>query len=285
MRGLPTVCDALLPFGLAVNLVIGFPSVAVAQVAAAPDITVDLSGVIVTDDEVAIDDLMGGIAIEAFGGLPDGVEVDAYHDDGLNGVLFSVDSTVSLPGGVIARDEDVVRFDGGVYSLVFDGSVEGVTAGVGVDGLTRDLGGELVLSFDTAVTLDGVALDDEDLARFAGGVFTLALDASAMGIDRALDTDAVATLGAGVWALSFDSHGSAGGVTFADEDVVRVDTSGPTFALFFDASAEHAGWSDADLVALPEPGVAASLLSGAAGLAVLANIRGAKARRSTRTRR
>lgn len=246
--------------------------------AAAPDITVDLSGVIVADHEVAIDDLGGGIALETFGGsLPAGAEVDAYHDEGPGGVLFSLDTAASLPGGVFAGPEEVVRLAGGVFTLVFDGSAEGVPAGVGVDAVTRS-GGNLVLSFDTAVTLDGITFADEDLARFAGGLFTLALDASAVGIDAALDTDAVDSIGANLWALSFDSDGVAGGVSFADEDVVRVDTSSLAFALLFDASAEHAGWRNADLGALPEPSLAATLLTGAAAMAALTRTRRAKAR-------
>lgn len=269
-------------------LLIGAPSAAVVPVAAAPDITVDLGGTIVSDDQVAIDDLMNGIAIESFGGsLPAGVEVTAYHDDGTSGVLFSVDSATALPGGVFAGPEDVVRLDGGVFTLAFDGSSHGVPSGVHVDDVTRDSAGHLVLSFDTTVLLDGVIVEDEDLARFDGTRFTLALDGSAVGIDSALDTDGVEAIGPGVWALSFDNDGTVGGVTFADEDVVRVDTSGPgpTFALLFDGSFEHAGWRDADLHALPEPGSATSLLSGAVALVVLESGRRERARRSTSSRR
>ena len=121
----------------ALTLRVGVVSAA-PTVSTAPDVTVTLDGTIVTDDQVAIDDRAGGIAIESFlGGLPSGAEVDAYHDDLANGVLFSVDTRVALPGGVIAGDEDVVRMNGGTFSLVFDGSALGVPAGVGVDGVTR----------------------------------------------------------------------------------------------------------------------------------------------------
>lgn len=254
-------------------MVLALPCAALAQVAATPDVTVDLSGVTVTDEQVAIDDLVGGIALETFAGsLPAGAEVDAYHDDGSSGVLFSVDTTVSLPGGVVARPEDVVRLDGS-FKLVFDGSAEGVPAGVGVDAVTRSGDDHLVLSFDETVVLDGVTVEDEDIARFDGTLFTLALDASAVGVDRSLDTDAVAAIGPGVWALSFDGHGALGSVNFADEDVVQVNTSGPTFALLFDASAEHAGWAPADLGALPEPDAPSGVSAGALLLAMLARRR------------
>jgi hypothetical protein len=259
--------------------VIATPSFAVNTLAGAPDVTVELSGTIVTDDQVAVDDLMGGIVLESFGGsLPPAIEVTAYRDDGVNGVLFSVDAPVSLPGGVIAGPEDVVRLNGGVFTLAFDGSANGVPSGVHVDAVTREPGGNLVLSFDTTVLLNGITLEDEDLARFDGVVFTLALDASAMGIDRALDTDGAQSGGPGVWAVSFDTDGSVGGVTFADEDVVKVNTSGPTFALLYDGSAVHPELRGADLHALPEPSALKSLLPGAVALAALATRRRAKVR-------
>jgi hypothetical protein len=250
----------------------GIPCAAL-TVSAAPDITVQLNGTLVTDDQVAIDNGAGGIAVQSFGGsLPTGVEVDGYFDDGVNGVLFSVDSAVSLPGGIDARPEDVVRLNGGTFSLAFDGSARGVPSGVKVDAVSREPGGNLVLSFDTTVVLSGITFEDEDLARFDGSAFTMALDGSAVGIDRALDVDGAAPGGPGVWALSFDSDGVLGGVTFADEDIVRVNTSGPTFALLYDGSAAHPEWGAADVHAMPEPGFAA-LLCGAATLAALAGAR------------
>src|SRR5687768_3954079 len=141
------------PLATFIGALIALPISSHADIAAAPDITADLSGVAVTDHQVAIDDLAGGIVLETFlGSLPPGAEVDAYHDDLANGVLFSVDTRVPLPGGVTAGDEDVVRLDDGTFSLVFDGSAVGVPAGVGVDGVTRDSSSNLILSFDTTVS-------------------------------------------------------------------------------------------------------------------------------------
>jgi hypothetical protein len=260
-------------------LVIGTPASAVNTVAVTPDITVELSGTVVTDHQVAIDDLMGGIALESFGGsLPAAVEVTAYRDDGASGVLFSVDTPVSLPGGVMAAPEDVVRMQGGLFTLAFDGSAHSVPSGVHVDAITREPGGNLILSFDTTVLVDAITVEDEDLVRFDGAAFTIALDASAVGIDRALDTDGAQSGGPGVWALSFDTDGSVGGVTFADEDVVKVNTSGPTFSLLYDGSAVHPELRSADLRALPEPSTPASLLLGAIALAALSTGRRAVAR-------
>jgi hypothetical protein len=270
---------------------IGLPALAVsvalagaagADVAVSPDIAVDLSGTAVGHHEAAVDDLMGGIALETFGGLPPSADVDAYHEETDGSVLFSTDTTVSLGGGaVVAEPEDVVKFDGGVYSLVFDGSANGVPAGANVDAVTRDSGGDLILSFDVSVALPGgVTADDEDLVRFDGANWSLALDLSSLAVSppfdaAGLDVDAVDARPGGVWALSFDTSGSAGGVTFDDEDVVEVDPSGPSVALAFDASAAHASWTAADLdaVMLPEPGAPVALAAGAGLLAGLARRR------------
>jgi hypothetical protein len=112
--------------------------------------------------------------------------------------------------------------------------------------------------------------------RFDGATWSLALDLSTVavspGFDSALDVDAADARPGGHWALSFDTTGSAGGVTFDDEDVVEVDPGGPAVTLAFDASAAHASWSAADLdaVVLPEPGAAAGLAGGIALLVLLA---------------
>lgn len=254
-----------------------------ADVSASPDVTVDLSGTVVDDDEAAIDDLMGGIGLEGFGGLPDGVDVDAYHEVPGGAVLFSTSTTVSL-GAVVAAPEDVVRLDGGVYSLELDGSAQGVPAGANVDAVTRE-GGDLIVSFDVAVSLPGgVVAADEDLVRFDGSAWSLALDLSSVAVspafDSALDVDAADARPGGRWALSLDTTGSAGGVTFDDEDVVEVDPGAPAVSLAFDASAAHASWSAADLdaVTLPEPGAVAGLAGSIALLGLLARGRRTRSR-------
>lgn len=274
-----------LALGLALGLAFGLPvgGAARAEVASSPDVAVDLGGTTVLHRQAAIDDLMGGILIESFGGLPDGVDVDAYHEDPDGAVLFSTDTTVSLPGGVVAGPADVVRYAGGVYSIVFDasdpdgsGSGPSIPAGVDLDAVTRDPAtGDLILSFDVTVDLGFIA-DDEDLVRFDGTSFSMALDTSALALvppfDPALDVDAVSALGGGAYALSFDGSGSAGGVAFDDEDVLDVDPSGPSVTMAFDASAAHAGWapSDLDAVMLPEPGSLVGLAAGAVLLLGLA---------------
>jgi hypothetical protein len=249
-----------------------------AEIAASPDTTVDLSGTVVKDDESATDDQMGTIAIEALGGLSAAADVDAYHEEPDGAVLFSADTTLSLGGGaVIAGPEDIVRHDFGTYSLEFDVSLEGVPVGANVDAVSRDAVGDLVISFDVDVDLPGgVVAADEDLVRFDGATWSMALDASSLALTpplaRALDLDAVDVLDGTLWAISFDTSGRAGGVTFADEDVLTLETTGPSLTLTFDGSVEHAGWSSAnvDAVKLPEPATWSGLAMAIGLLGVLA---------------
>jgi hypothetical protein len=256
-------------------LLLSLPARAI-DVAASPDVMVSLSGAPVRDREAAIDDQLGGILIESFGGLPDGVDADALQQELGGRTLFSTDVTLELPGPVVATPDDVVRWNGFDYALEFDGLAHGVPDGANLDAVARLPSGELLLSFDVGVTLGGVRADDEDLLRFDGASFTLYFDGSAQGVDADLDLDGAAYAGEGRIGVSFDGAGSLGGVTFQDEDVITLlPGGGGPVQLFFDASAAHTGWADADLdaVAIPEPGAPAGLAAGAALLAGLARQR------------
>jgi hypothetical protein len=256
------------------SLLLWLPYAASAQlhVSASPDVDTDLSGVPVRGREAAIDDLAGGILIEDFGGLPDGADVSALHEE-LNGrLLFASDVSVALPGGVTARPDDVAVLVGGIYGIAFDGAAAGVPEGAAVDAVTIGPAGKTLLSFYVYFDLAGLNAVDEDLVSFDGAQFALAFDGSAAGIDPALDLDGAAYAGGGRYALSFDGAGELGGVTFADEDVVTLTLVGSDMKLFYDGSAQHVRWpqSDLDAVALPEPATPAALAAGMLLLAALA---------------
>jgi len=124
-------------------------------------------------------------------GLPDGVLVDAVSLQP-TGLLLSFDTTVDLPGGVIADDEDLVRFDGANFSLAFDGSAEGLAAALDIDAAQDLGGGAFAMSFDTTGAIDGIVFADEDVVRFDGANWTLEYDASAVNASwAAADLDAV----------------------------------------------------------------------------------------------
>jgi hypothetical protein len=123
--------------------------------------------------------------------------------------LLSVEAPTELPagGGVFYGPEDVVRFDGATFSMLFDGSAQGVPPGSNVDGVAL-LGsdpGDLLLSFDVPTTLAAVTYDPADVVRFSGGTFSLYFDASAAGAGVALSDNATAMDEAGgLPVLGFD---------------------------------------------------------------------------------
>ncbi len=98
-------------------------------------------------------------------GVPAGANVDAVAVYG-GSLLLSFDAAVNI-GGVEFEREDLVLFDGAVFSLFFDGSAEGIAAGLDLDAADElDCNGHLLLSFDGGGIIGGVAFDDEDVLEF-----------------------------------------------------------------------------------------------------------------------
>jgi hypothetical protein len=115
--------------------------------------------------------------------LPQGTHIDAPHRMDVGDWLFSVESPTELPpgSGAFFQAEDVVRFDGVLYTTFLDGSVAGVPPGSNVDGifLNGSDSGDLILGFDVPTAIPPNTFDPADQVRFAGGLFTLFFDASA----------------------------------------------------------------------------------------------------------
>jgi hypothetical protein len=158
------------------------------------DTTTELSGGVVArpGDVVRYDGLAYSIEFDAFAaGIPRGVVTDATSLSA-GGLLLSFDTTVDLGGGLVVADEDLVEWNGATFSMLFDGSAEGLDAGLDVDA-AQDLGGGLLaMSFDTAGSVGGIAFDDEDVLRFDGASWSLEFDGSAASSSwAAADLDAV----------------------------------------------------------------------------------------------
>ena len=257
---------ALLPLSSLASAVTPLDSASVSS-----DVTVVLSATNFDDESVAVENLMGGVGTATLGTLPASADLVAYHLLGNGDQLFSLDTTVTLSGPLTAEPGDVVRYDGSSYTLEFDASANSVPSGVITDAVSRESSGNLLLSFDTTVDLGSFTVDDEDLVAFDGVGFSLVFDGSAAGVSQALDLDGVDDLGNGNLGLSFDGSGQLGGVDFDDEDVLEYDSSGPTWLLAYDGSAEHAEWVPADLdaVFVPEPSTQLTIAVGAAFLALI----------------
>lgn len=242
-------------------------------VSLSPDVTFDLASasLVPSDHDVVVDD-SGSLSLEPLGPFPAASELSGYEIDGSDRLLC-FETTVELPGPVVARPGDVVRQTGASFSIELDAEANGVPAGARCDALTRDLAGNLWLSFDVGVELPGaVFVDDSDLVRLdAPSTWTVVFEAAGAGVPDALDLDGASRLPDGDLWLSFDGSESLGGVEFGDEDVLEYDTTLATWSLAYDASAQDAAWrsADADAVALPEPGLGMALAAGVAALLLL----------------
>ena len=114
------------------------------------DVTAELGGGLVANpaDVVRYDGVTDTMAFDASAeGVPDGVIVDAVSVHSSGDLLLSFDITVVL-GALVVSDEDVVRFDGASFILLFDGSNEGVPDSLDLNGLEARPGGLLWVSFD-----------------------------------------------------------------------------------------------------------------------------------------
>lgn len=213
-----------------------------------PDITLDLAGQLTADENAAIDDLMGTVALQNIGAIPSNANLTLFHLFENGDQLLAFDITTELPGPVTARPSDVVRrTSGGDYFIEFDGSVAGVPDGARVDAVSVD-GNDLLLSFDTTVALGGITAADEDVVTFDGANFTLRFDGSAAGVPQSADLDALHfATDSGLLYVSFDIGGTVGGVNFSDEDLLSVDPEALGWAMAYDGSAEHLAWTAGDL--------------------------------------
>ncbi|MCA9504168.1 MAG: hypothetical protein R3F16_15590 [Myxococcota bacterium] len=116
------------------------------------------SGDVVRWDGVAHSIVFDGRAA----GLASGVRVDAVSRGPGGDLLLSFDVAVDL-GGLVAADEDLVAWDGSVFSLFFDGSAEGVGRGLDVDAAHYFAAEDaLWLSFDTSGTVASGAISFVD---------------------------------------------------------------------------------------------------------------------------
>jgi hypothetical protein len=144
------------------------------------DLTSQLDGLVVRRGDVVRYD-GSSYEIEFDGtanGLPAGATIDAIATS--DGRLYlSFDTTVSLPGGVVAVPHDLVLFDRGSYALELDGSAVGIGYEYDIDAAHRRGPESFLVSFDTGGTISGFVFEDDDLLELRRGAWSLYHDASA----------------------------------------------------------------------------------------------------------
>jgi len=220
------------------------------RVRVSSDVTTALSAVTLADEAVAEEELASAaVSLVSLGTLPATADLDGYPVllDGKQ--LLSFDTTVQLPGGLIAEPSDVVRYDGTAYTFAFQGRAVGLPRGVNVDAVAVR-GTSLLLSFDISVDLGSLRVEDEDLVLYDGAAFSLVFDGSAAGVNPALDLDAADYLACnGHLLLSFDGSGVLGAVPFGKADVLEY--GGPaSWEMAYSGPAHDPGWRGADLDAV-----------------------------------
>jgi hypothetical protein len=238
------------------------------------DVTADLDGTLAADEDVVEDGGSGAPAKVSLGALPAAADVVGYSVAAGGDVLFALDVTAELAGGVVATPRDVVRWDGANYAIEFRGADHDVPAGARIDAIGV-VQGDLLLSFDVALTLGDATAADEDLLRLEStqpDLWTLYFDGSAAGVPAAADLDGADLLDAsGNLALSFDVSGEVGGVSFADEDILEYAPGGGTWTKRFAGASRFPALAAADVDALfvPEPSAAALAALAAGALLTL----------------
>jgi hypothetical protein len=240
-------------FVLALVAALGPPALAQRTLYVSPDVPTDDpggSGAVFQPWEVVAH--KGGLYALVLS-LPANTAIDAVHKmDRPGRWLLSVEATAELPpgSGVFFQPEDVIRLDGAIFTMFFDGSAAGVPPGVNVDGvfLVGNDSGTMVVSFDVPATIAAATYEPADLVRYAGGAFSLFFDASAAGGGVAASSDAIASdESAGRPVLGFDVPTdlapSTGPVTYLRGTIA--DWDGASFNVF----GALAGWPPASEVA------------------------------------
>ena len=132
-------------------------------------------------------------------------------------------------GGVSFADEDILRFDGQNWSLLFDGSDVGLS-GTDVVAFTLLNETNLLVAFSGSVTLNGVSFTPNDIARFnatslgatTAGTFSMYFDGSDVGLDASAEKiDALEILPNGNVLISTTGNSSLPGLAWNDEDIIE----------------------------------------------------------------
>lgn len=208
-----------------------------------PDITVSVNGTVVGPNAV-VGDTFTGSPSRTLSGLPGNVA--AYYYTGLvHWLVF--DTTVSLPGVGAVTPRDVVSYNGTSYAMVFAGGSHELPDGVAIDALSSSNGTDLLLSFDTTVTLGTLTVNPVDVIQYNGGWGgSKYFDGGA--VSSGANLDAVYRLSNGHLLMSFDVAGTVGGVPFGAGDVLEYTPGTPgSWELAYSPSAVDPGWGAANL--------------------------------------
>ncbi len=239
---------------------IGPPGIAQASFVFSHNEDASYASLMPADHELVDTDGLGAYALYATGLtslLPPEVNIDAV--DLLSGdrMVFSLSEDTKI-GGTVYADEDLLLWDGATISLFWDGSGNGLPAGVNLDAVDVISESPLEFSFslEEDTRLPGVGMvADEDMARFvfgSGFVPSLDFDGSLEGLPSEVDLNAFSRDSDTVWILSFNAATRITSTLYDDSDLIAFDSAGGTFSLYFDSSAQSIPEQvEIDAMALP----------------------------------
>ena len=117
-------------------------------------------------DIVAFDGVNYSMLLDGSGvGIPEYARIDALFQHPIAGIVLSFDVPVKLSGTEYSRS-DLVRFNGGVFSLFWDAATAGVPLYSNVVGAAIDSAGAQVLSFDVPTNIAGTEYLPGQLVRW-----------------------------------------------------------------------------------------------------------------------
>jgi hypothetical protein len=175
-----------------------------------------------------------------------------------NAFYFSLAKDAAQTIGSVSevRDEDILIYDGANFALVFDGSAAGLAANTDVDALDFVDADTILMSFDKAVSIGLLKVDNSDIVMFeatslglnnTAGTFSLFFDGATVGLktNRA-NVDAFTLLPDGSLLISTEARvkvaGVNGDVRAEDEDILAFtpaaagNYSSGDWSLYFDGS-------------------------------------------------
>jgi len=182
--------------------------------------------------------------------IPAGVNLTTYYPLSSTQTLLTFDNIAALPidvdlDTVTVTPRDVASYNPttGYFSsmLYFRGASNGIPAGTGIDAIGMDGSGNLLLSFDVAVSLPKqgggmVTVKPADLVSFNGAAYAMVFNGGAAGIPGGTNLDGATMLPNGDLLMTLDVIGSIGGVDFTPTDVLEFDPGANSWVLAFDGA-------------------------------------------------
>jgi hypothetical protein len=80
-------------------------------------------------------------------GIPEGAHINAATRLSDGSIIFSLDIPASI-GGISAKANDLIKYDGSSFSLYFSGSDNGIPESANIDGVWVSPSGEILFSLD-----------------------------------------------------------------------------------------------------------------------------------------